>query len=88
MVCCVVRYLSISRMKTSDGDGFNLIWRHQCKERSVSRYDKIVFQDNEVGANAEIRVWARSQYADLQEAISRERDWEDQQNRGRNERFE
>jgi hypothetical protein len=48
----------------------------------------VLFQELYDHDNAEIRAWARSQYSGLQEAIKREREWEDQQNRGRNERFE
>ena len=38
--------------------------------------------------NSEIRAWARRQYSDVQEAIRKEREWEDQHNRELNERFE
>lgn len=48
----------------------------------------VLFQELYDHDNAEIRAWARSQYSGLQEAIKREREREDQQNRGWNERFE
>jgi hypothetical protein len=38
--------------------------------------------------NAEIRAWAKGQYSALQETIKREREWEEDHNRERNESFE
>ncbi len=47
-----------------------------------------LFQELYEHDNAEIRAWARSQYSDLQEAIRKQREWENPHDRERNERFE
>lgn len=48
----------------------------------------VLFQELYEHDNAEIRAWARSQYSDLQESIRKEREWEEQRRRERNESFE
>ncbi|OQW97495.1 MAG: hypothetical protein BWK74_06225 [Desulfobacteraceae bacterium A6] len=48
----------------------------------------VLFQSLYRHDNAEIRAWTRDQYSALQEAIKRERKWEESHNRERNESFE
>lgn len=48
----------------------------------------VLFQNLYQHDNAEIRAWAKSQYSALQEAIKRERQWEEHNDRKRNESFE
>ena len=48
----------------------------------------VLFQSLYQHDNAEIRAWARGQYSALQEAIKREREVEERDNRERNESFE
>ena len=48
----------------------------------------VLFQNLYQYDNAEVRAWARGQYSALQEAIRRERQWEEQNDRKRNESFE
>jgi hypothetical protein len=48
----------------------------------------VLFQSLYQHANVEISAWARSQYSVLQEAIKKERQWEEHNDRERNESFE
>jgi hypothetical protein len=48
----------------------------------------VLFQELYEHDNAKIRAWAKAQYSDLQESIRTQREWEEQRDRERNERFE
>jgi hypothetical protein len=48
----------------------------------------VLFQDLYEHDNAKIRAWAKAQYSDLQESIRKQREWEEQHRRERDERFE
>ncbi len=48
----------------------------------------VLYQNLYEHDNEEVVAWARSRYTKLQEDIRNEREREDQQDRGRNERFE
>ena len=47
-----------------------------------------LFQELYKHDNAKIRAWAKAQYSALQETIQKEREWEEQRARKRDERFE
>ena len=48
----------------------------------------VLFEELYDHDNAEIRGWARVQYSDFQESIRKQREWENQRGRERNESFE
>jgi hypothetical protein len=48
----------------------------------------VLFQELCEHENAKIRAWAKARYSDLQESIRKQREWEEQRGRERDERFE
>lgn len=48
----------------------------------------VLFQELYEHGNGKIRAWAKAQFSHLQESIRKEREWEEQRHRERDERFE
>jgi hypothetical protein len=48
----------------------------------------VLFQELYEHDNGKIRAWAKAQYSHLQESIRKDREWEEQRSRERNESFE